>query len=270
VGAWRAVIAVFVVAGLGAIGLTEWTLAYPPGVYAAGEAAIIPLAWTLVVVLGAHAAWLSRRSPRKQGSRLLHGLIYVGLAAALLGLSFVFRALWPHSVYSTASDSMSPSLITGEVVAVKGARALCGGATPALGDVIVLRRAKSPARYMRRVVAGPGQVVSLAAGRLSIDGLAVPAQPLGTAAHGSAGVATIYRETLPNGAAYLTYDLGPNGELDNLAPTKVPPGAWYVLGDNRDNAADSRLYGPVRARDICGVATRILFSKDKAHVGAKP
>jgi signal peptidase I len=269
-GRRKAVIAVFAVTLIAAIGLTEWSVAYPPGLYAAGQPAILPVAWAISVLLGVHAAWLARRSVPKIGSRLLHAMVYVGLCLALFSISLVFRALWPHSVYSTASDSMSPTLIEGDLVLVNGARAICGGAKPKPGEIIVFRRGNSPVRYMHRVVAGPGQIVSLEAGRLSIGGKPVAVRQLETVAHGVAGPATIYRETLPNGATYLTYDLGPAGDLDNIAPVKVPPGAWYELGDNRDNAADSRVYGAVRSRDICGIATRVLYSKDKSRVGQKP
>lgn len=269
-GRWKSVLAVLVIATLAAIGLTEWSLARPPGFYGASPSQLVLMGWTLTIAFGAHAALLARRSAPKHGSRLVHALTYVGVALALLCVALVLRAFWPRSVYSTASDAMSPSLIKGDVVAVDGARAICGTATPKPGDIVVFRRGTSPVRYMHRIVAGPGQTVSLAAGRLLIDGKPVAVRQLGTVSHGYAGPATIYQERLANGATYLTYDLGPAGDLDNISPVKVPAGAWYELGDNRDNAADSRVYGSVQGRDICGVATRIVFSKDKARVGARP
>ncbi len=267
-GRWKTVILFLGLFLIGAIGVTEWTVAHPPGVYAAGQYALLPVAWLVSIVLGAHAAWLAGRSPAKRGSRFAHALSYVGAFAAVLGMSLGLRAYWPQSFYVSASDSMSPSLTEGDLVAVNGARARCGHSAPKPGDIIVYRRGTSPVRYMHRVVAGPGQTVSVVAGRLAIDGKPVEVQAMG-AVRRDVGMATIYRERLPNGASYLTYDLGPDGFLDNIAPTKVPAGTWYELGDNRDNAADSRVGGPVDGRDICGIGMRVMYSKDKARVGAQ-
>jgi signal peptidase I len=42
------------------------------------------------------------------------------------------------------------------------------------------------------------------------------------------------------------------------------------MGDNRDNAADSRVFGPVADRDVCAVVRKIVWSKDKSRVGREP
>ncbi|MGZ5987018.1 MAG: signal peptidase I, partial [Caulobacteraceae bacterium] len=215
-GRWKTAAVFLGVVVIGAIGVTEWTLAHPPGVYAAGNTGLLPIGWLISIVLGSHAAWLAGRSAAKRGSRFGHALSYVGVFAVVLCISFGFRAFWPHSVYVSASDSMSPSLTEGDLVAVNGARALCGHAMPKPGDIVIYRRGNSPVRYMHRVVAGPGQTVSLSGGRLAIDGKPIEAHALGTIRHGYA-MATIYRERLPNGASYLTFDLGPDGMLDTVA-----------------------------------------------------
>jgi len=80
----------------------------------------------------------------------------------------------------------------------------------------------------------------------------------------------VVEETLPDGARYRTLDMGRDTDLDDVAPLRVPTDSWYVLGDNRDNAADSRFNGPAPGRTLCGVAFRIIFSQDKSHVGARP
>ena len=76
------------------------------------------------------------------------------------------------------------------------------------------------------------------------------------------------RETLPNGRSYDTVDLGPTPE-DNFPSVTIPPGTVWLMGDNRDDSADSRvseyeggLGGPVPWENIGGRAEFITFSLD--------
>lgn len=74
-----------------------------------------------------------------------------------------------------------------------------------------------------------------------------------------------YRETLPNGASYTTFDRTPRGELDNTREYVVPEGHFFMMGDDRDNSADSRvpsMVGFVPYDNLVGPAKFTVVSFD--------
>jgi signal peptidase I len=78
----------------------------------------------------------------------------------------------------------------------------------------------------------------------------------------------LYRETLPNGRSYDVTDTGV-ADADEFAPVVIPAGHVWLMGDNRDHSADSRvelalggLGGPVPWQNIGGRAEFITFSLD--------
>ena len=75
----------------------------------------------------------------------------------------------------------------------------------------------------------------------------------------------VYMETLPNGVQHLIQEISDDQPLDNTGEYVVPPGHYFMMGDNRDRSADSRILsdvGYVPAEDLEGKAEFRFFSID--------
>jgi signal peptidase I len=168
-------------------------------------------------------------------------------------------------------------------------------ATPEYGDIVIPVHPTRDEDYIKRVVALPGDTIEVVDGQIILNGTpikreVVPAVRLPfepdllcrgapcldafeqyreTGADGKDYFAPpTWRETLPNGATYLTIDYHTQ-RLDNYGPYTVPADSVFVMGDNRDESADSRadvlesgLGGAVPLANIGGRAEFITFSLD--------
>ena len=170
--------------------------------------------------------------------------------------------------YAMPSQSMQPTIDDGDVFLADRRRDDCGSTHPSLGDVVIIDRDGTP--YVKRVVAGPGQRVEMKDGLLILDGASVKRVAVGEEMLGAGLTATTSRETLPNGANYLTLDYGSGQLMDDFAPIIVPEGHWFTLGDNRDNSIDGRSFGPSPQSRLCGIAVRIVRSTNPARIGTRP
>jgi len=225
------------------------------------------------------------------------------LILAVLGFhSFIAKPFY------IPSESMMPNLLKGDRLVVskfpygwswvspsfhvlppiKGR--LLGG-LPKRGDVVIVTPPGQTSDYIKRVIGLPGDTIEMRDGQLILNGKAVPRQPrpatlipvdanvpcltFGFGDYRATGPdgrefcrLPVFRETLPNGRSYDTIDLGPTAN-DNYPRYVVPANHVFLMGDNRDESADSRvsaaeqgLGGAVPYENIGGRAEFITFSLD--------
>jgi len=168
------------------------------------------------------------------------------------------------------------------------------GRLPKRGDIVIVTPPGTRTDYIKRVIGLPGDTLRMIDGQLFINGQPVKRQALKpdmvpidvNSPCGSPSDPALYdfrvrgadgkmycrvpvvRETLPNGHSYETVELGRSTE-DNFGPVTVPADHVWLMGDNRDDSADSRvaewlggLGGPVPWENIGGRAEFITFSLD--------
>ncbi len=146
------------------------------------------------------------------------------------------------------------------------------GSQPHRGDVVVFRPPPDPDRdFIKRLIGLPGDRIQMINGILHINGEPVQRQSMGVVEFededGLIDHIQEYRETLPNGVTYTTFDRTPRGERDNTRVFVVPDGHYFFMGDDRDNSADSRVpsvVGYVPYDNLVGPAQFVVASFDSS------
>jgi len=214
--------------------------------------------------------------------------------------SFIFEP------FRIPSDSMMPTLLDGDFIVVNkfayglrlpvlNTRVVPVG-EPRRGDVVVFRYPADPSvNYIKRLVGLPGDRVRVLSDRLIVNGEPVPTdgaqryddgcyegmhsaiEHLGEHSHRIMYCTTpgdIVTERLPGcnrnqPRSYVCEEpnipgLGDRGDSGEIV---VPPGAYLMIGDNRDNSQDGRYFGFVPENHLVGKATRIWFNWDLQRTG---
>jgi signal peptidase I len=143
---------------------------------------------------------------------------------------------------------------------------------PQRGDVVVFKmpNPNSPdymKDFIKRVMGLPGDRVQMVNGQVWLNGKPIPkvraADYVEDDPYGGVNHVPRFKETLPGGKTYFVLDRIADGPSDNTPVYVVPPGHYFMMGDNRDNSDDSRAdVGFVPADNIEGRAVFLFFSND--------
>jgi signal peptidase I len=198
----------------------------------------------------------------------------------LMNGDYLLAAKWPYGI-SRHSLPFDIPLPEGRLLARQ----------PERSDIVIFKHPIDGRDYIKRVIGLPGDSIAVIGGRVVINGTPVSQQRAsdavivqspntgcewgGTLERTATGAVCRYaraRETLPEGKSYDVLDFGPTG-ADSFAPTTVPEGMMFVMGDNRDNSRDSRFeaaegdaVGLVPQDLLVGRASVIVWSTDgSAH-----
>ena len=178
---------------------------------------------------------------------------YVKLFGSALLIALVIKTSLVEA-YNIPSASMEDTLMTGDFIL--GNKFVYGAKVPLLplrlpalrdpspGDVVIFKYPKNPDQnYIKRCIAGPGQVVEIRDKRVYVDGELV---------------------IDPKFSKHTDRKIRPRGSYDairdNFGPMRVPEGNYFVMGDNRDNSSDSRFWGFVPRDNILGNAMLVHFA----------
>lgn len=206
----------------------------------------------------------------------IHEVKETGLTVAVFFPIWLLISSFVFELRSIPSESMVPNLQIGDRVAVakyaygfdRYSPALGIGtwfskedtskpdqrifaSTPERGEVVVFRHPYDNKVMIKRLIGLPGDRIQIIDGHLHINGEAVEREVVRRFRYMPSGRAmsenTIeYRETLPNGASYLTHKFAGDRSYDNTPEFVVPEAHVFMMGDNRDNSEDSRApYGHI-------------------------
>lgn len=127
---------------------------------------------------------------------------------------------------------------------------------PKRGDIVIFDSKVSKKRLVKRVIGLPGDRIAMRDNHLMINGKAINYLPAG---HTESAIE--YREQLFNDE-HIVQVIPSSTSHSSFAEVTVPDGHYLVLGDNRDNSADSRFIGFVPRNEIVGRTERVVISFD--------
>ena len=199
----------------------------------------------------------------------------------VLLLVFLLRSFL-FEPFRIPSGSLDPTLLMGDFILVNkydyGVRLpvihkiVKTGNEPQRGDIIVFRYPPNPSvDYIKRVIGVPGDKISYIDKELYINGNKIPQTflaSISTTDETNEAVTVEEKEEDLMGVKHRIY-LDPSRRSQDYKDYEVPKGMYFVMGDNRDDSADSRYWGFVDNKNIIGKAVVVWMSWDGMQKGVR-
>jgi signal peptidase I len=210
-----------------------------------------------VIFLLCGLCWLMNKSIRADEDSLIG---FLASLAPVLGFVLVLRSFVAEP-FQIPSKSMVPTLKVGDYILVNkwiyGVRLpvlrtkIIDVSEPERGDVMVFYPPHSERYFIKRVIGLPGDKINLIKGQLFVNGEKMPQTAY--LEEPAAPRSVVMTENL-TGVEHLMQRRQSPTRLSLNFSTVVPDGHYFMMGDNRDNSSDSRVWGPVPADRIVGKA----------------
>lgn len=206
-----------------------------------------------------------------------HGIVaeYYEAIAMAVGIAFMVRTFMIEP-FKIPSGSMIPTLLVGDYLFVNkvayGYRVpftrdrILMGEGPKRGEIAVFEYPRDPAKdYIKRIIGLPGDRVVYRDKRLYVNGKLVANRDEGPYPYYNEEEQLVesrrFSEQLGEGAHSILLRAFIN--TDQVTDEVIPPGHYFVMGDNRDNSNDSRFWGLVPEFRLVGRAVGLFWSWDR-------
>ncbi len=199
------------------------------------------------------------------------------------GLSLIIALLIATSFKSAIADwndipsgSMRPTILIGDRVFVNKLAYdlkvpyttihIAEWADPKRGEIVVFYSPADGKRLIKRVIGLPGDDLAMHQNRLFINGKALEYEMpdikvIDQLIQDKFFANVLYNEKL-TGKSHLVMVSPSGSDNDTFEPKKIPEGRYFMMGDNRDNSADSRFFGFVDRKAIVGRSSMVVISRE--------
>lgn len=164
------------------------------------------------------------------------------------------------------TGSMKPTIVEGDRILINKLaydvnipfiqKSMFKIADPQVNDIIIFESEAANKRLVKRVIGVPGDIIAMSNNQLTINNQKIPYNTTETLDD-----KVILNESIAESAHTIQLTASPS-HLANFKAVKVPNGYYLVLGDNRNNSADSRVIGFIPRDEIIGRSSKVVISLD--------
>jgi len=172
--------------------------------------------------------WTQKKEHIKAQNRWVYWLVELVELVVVAGSAAMLIRTFVAMVSVVPTGSMIPTLMIGDRLVVD--RVTYRFRNPVRGEIVVFQSVVDDKDYVKRLVGMPGETISI------VNGIVYANQ----------------KEVFFAGVNVQQDD--PHSDIATMGPFRIPPGHYFMMGDNRNNSRDSRFWGTVPRRNIFGKA----------------